>query len=844
MLEGLDDEEYEVNLYGDKKRQDLLDDYKRIKKAIQSKKQDELEDLLMFENKYYSIVQAMIECAPQLSANFYANFLEPKIFASGFISELTEWNNDKQKIEFVNRLAEEPEVFNDPNMYYKLTSIAATVKNKNADKGLCKRIKETSLYNYKRELFSVYKNKPENLSALIYSTQGNDFGQLYYTFDRWKDGRKEKLLETLKPYLSKIDMEEYRDKEITEIPVDKLFNIEINATLALLASTIKDKEARKNIPDVIKEDPMLTVRTIINDELRKKNEEELYFLNKYVGNDVNLIQVIQSFRICSSDKMKLNMIKKLPEFDTPEYKQLALILASTLEKKKSRESLPEEIKDDSRYKMIDLLNKEIKLTKIDKYTFSKIMRDVILKTLDVHSAENFKQWKDDNAKLSIINKLLVLNKELPEDMHDFLGEFATDIIQSIKDTDVKAKVPEYSENETYTKYFDFIKEFKKLEDELANPIDDNKADKDNDYIIGIDPKLFFGIEIESEGPNSLYLLNEGKIKTEGNKVSPKVWKTETDQTLENGVEVISSILSDKKKDVRSIYLINKALRKLGHSVSKRCGAHVHMSASYLKSSYSFVNLLEIYLNAEEIIYLMSNQEGELPRETTKDVVDFINPRIYDALENNDMKKQDFDGKNKFVKKIEKAQITRNVGLNLYNVNSREKDTIEFRLSNGTLDAKTWVDNIRLFGKLMEVSEKIGEAERKYYFDDVEPTEEEKHLMKLEDKLKDKNLSRDDKSKLLLDLLFDNDEHRKIYESRYNVNSRLSDETDKDNNPLKQTKFNIIDFKAIFNIKNAILSNESINFKETEQEMMENLEEMEQEKKNNRNRDKNKELEEK
>ena len=107
-------------------KQDLLDDYKRIKKAIQSKKQDELEDLLMFENKYYSIVQAMIECAPQLSANFYANFLEPKIFASGFISELTEWNNDKQKIEFVNRLAEEPEVFNDPNMYYKLTSIAAT----------------------------------------------------------------------------------------------------------------------------------------------------------------------------------------------------------------------------------------------------------------------------------------------------------------------------------------------------------------------------------------------------------------------------------------------------------------------------------------------------------------------------------------------------------------------------------------------------------------------------------------------------------------------------------------------------------------------------------------------
>ena len=128
---------------------------------------------------------------------------------------------------------------------------------------------------------------------------------------------------------------------------------------------------------------------------------------------------------------------------------------------------------------------------------------------------------------------------------------------------------------------------------------------------------------------------------------------------------------------------------------------------------------------------------------------------------------------------------------------------------------------------MEISERLGEAERKYYIDDIEPTEEELRLLKLEDDLKNPKLSRDEKKDILFDLLFGDDKVREIYEKRYEVNSKLSEQTPVENNPIKQTKFNVIDFKKVFNIKNLIIKNKNIDLIQTEQEMMDNLKEMEQ-----------------
>lgn len=42
----------------------------------------------------------------------------------------------------------------------------------------------------------------------------------------------------------------------------------------------------------------------------------------------------------------------------------------------------------------------------------------------------------------------------------------------------------------------------------------------------------------------------------------------------------------------------------------------------------------------------------------------------------------------------------------YGINFKKQDTIEFRLSNGTLNANTWIENINLFGGIIKVAQNI------------------------------------------------------------------------------------------------------------------------------------------
>ena len=152
------------NLFGINTRKESIDDYKRIKKAIKEQNQDELEELIEFENVKYNIVQVIEDNAPYMGSSFYANFVEPKLLSSGFISDVIKWNNDAQKADFVNELMKHRIIRKDPNYYYKITTIAASIKNKVADKMLSKNMLNAGLYKLKRELFSMYKNKPNNLS--------------------------------------------------------------------------------------------------------------------------------------------------------------------------------------------------------------------------------------------------------------------------------------------------------------------------------------------------------------------------------------------------------------------------------------------------------------------------------------------------------------------------------------------------------------------------------------------------------------------------------------------------------------------------------------------------------
>ena len=56
------------------------------------------------------------------------------------------------------------------------------------------------------------------------------------------------------------------------------------------------------------------------------------------------------------------------------------------------------------------------------------------------------------------------------------------------------------------------------------------------------------------------------------------------------------------------------LKKVEQYTNSSCGGHIHIGADYLTSVQAFNNLKELWTNNEKIFYIISNKEGELPRE--------------------------------------------------------------------------------------------------------------------------------------------------------------------------------------------------------------------------------------
>ena len=140
----------------------------------------------------------------------------------------------------------------------------------------------------------------------------------------------------------------------------------------------------------------------------------------------------------------------------------------------------------------------------------------------------------------------------------------------------------------------------------------------------------------------------------------------------------------------------------------------------------------------------------------------------------------------FIEKVQKAQGSRYCGLNLWNINNG-KDTIEFRISNGTIDPDTWIENARLYGRIVEIAEKLAEIEKNPI-----KSNEEKRLLSLKEYLK-KDISENDKMEVLLNLLFSKEE-RQLYRERYISTIENLKEIEEDYNPFSEISFSKVDFK--------------------------------------------------
>lgn len=245
-----------------------------------------------------------------------------------------------------------------------------------------------------------------------------------------------------------------------------------------------------------------------------------------------------------------------------------------------------------------------------------------------------------------------------------------------------------------------------------------------------------------------------------------------------GVEVVSPVLTgDMEENSKQIKKVCSRLTNLGQHVSERCGGHIHIGSDYLTTVESWTNLIEIWGNTEEILYTISNKAGEIPREGLEEFASPISGNFEELLNSGTVNLQDENDLKEFAKS---SQTSRYYGINFTNLGN-ERNTIEFRLSNGTLDPKTWIENINLFGGIIRASEDLAMIQLKA---EEGRTDDEKKLLDNFNKLKDSKLSNEEKLEAMLSIVI-SEEDKDVYRTRYKENSRLIEQNPRVKEALKR-----------------------------------------------------------
>ena len=488
-------------------------------------------------------------------------------------------------------------------------------------------------------------------------------------------------------------------------------------------------------------------------------------------------KVLKNIRL-NTDEERMK-IAKLIKSDS-----LAIIFIKEIEDEEKRIAALEEIDDEQSKKDVIITLSERKRIRCLSKIKSQFLQDRILLTIrdeDVKT-EYVHETDIESLKYKVILTFNSDEKKLKllEDVHFKDEDNTATIIASLNSDNLKLKKLEEIQDEqniTLIKMSLSNREYQKENFLIQQPTYSE---------IGLDEEITIGMEIESEGYLSRYIEKIKKILKRDESKEARGWDIKPDASLEEGVEIISPILTDNQEDIEDIYMVCTMLQKIGNETNERCGGHIHIGSNYLKSKEAFINLFEIWGNSEEIICKISNEKNNIPRFTLQEYAKPISPKINKAIEEGKINLENEEDLNSFIEEIQNVQVNRYSSLNMFNINNG-MNTIEFRISNGTLNPDTWIENARLYGRIVQMSQKIAEIEK-----NPEPTKEEKRLVDLKEYLKSE-IPEEEKMEILLDMLFEEKE-RELYRERYFSTIKMLEKAPEGYNPLEDARFSKVDFK--------------------------------------------------
>lgn len=282
--------------------------------------------------------------------------------------------------------------------------------------------------------------------------------------------------------------------------------------------------------------------------------------------------------------------------------------------------------------------------------------------------------------------------------------------------------------------------------------------------IGLPPDMSIGLELEFELRE--LSVNEREFRSEQIKERDFIlkylnkWLAKEDTSLRDkeGLELNSPVFYDTSEMWTRGACVCEIMKKNDFIANERTALHINIGGDYLKNLDEWKNLYRIWCVSEDIFYRISDEEGETIRSYARTFAKKINPKFEETEKNGTIQIDSVEDVEEFIEQLKDATKTsegfrdREYGLNLLDVNNKDKNRVEIRIPNGSLNPKIIMENVKLYGKLFEVSKAI--------------VTDENLRSKYNRLISKKFDSEEDKLNALLNLLFDEQEDKDIFLRRW------------------------------------------------------------------------------
>ena len=357
--------------------------------------------------------------------------------------------------------------------------------------------------------------------------------------------------------------------------------------------------------------------------------------------------------------------------------------------------------------------------------------------------------KDIDFKLKLINKF---DQKVINMMYD--------IIKSINNDEIKINLCKKYEIDYFylNKLYNTIgaSNKNKFKNDLGIYVDYDKIRneiKKDINLLNIKNDITIGFEIEFDK------LEYDKFKTlmliiekEDNQIYNliKDWKVEKELSLPEGAEAVSPILRNDINSWKQLKCMLEIVKNAKTSLNEKCGGHIHIGADILSyDSKKWNYFWKMCSVSQPILYKIANEEGKIIRKSSvkfaKQNQDMFNNLIKNGGVN-------IKGEEDLKLLVKQFCTDKNVAINLKNVGTSYKNTIEFRMSNQTFNFEEVVNNARLYLKMVDTS--------------VRMVDEKGYKEKEFNKFLNNSMSEKDLLINFLNVIFEDDNEKKIYIKRW------------------------------------------------------------------------------